>query len=528
MSKNYFYEKNPIIKSEVVNVTFEDLLFMTEPIFKAWVKTMRKALHTAWDKYDVPCKSGRTEDEIIKEFDRLSSYPVHKFAGCADDSTEQDIINNTGYAGSCVDQFFPTMMKVPINYSMTATPYAIYDLVSNDKYQESVEKRCRRHFKRDGFYHYSMTLKVDDKKNGVVPAKTAEEWLDIYCDNTHIFKDYDFWISETKGDVGVSTGYNQVDTKDLLGFSKDSLLKNIYKFTLMQCSNIDVHNLKDECRYDIRFYKKGQKIFPAGFKSFKIGYCQAAGNFPPMSAKYLYEKYTEHCKSQDVINIWDPSAGWGGRILGAMTVEDGRVIHYIGTDVNMDNWIPELNQSRYAYLADFVNTKSSRSNPFFTHQNTYEIFMIGSEVVQFEEGFKKYKGELDFVFTSPPYFTKEQYSDDEAQSCNKYGSSYNEWRDGFLEPTIKTICEWLKHDRYAAWNIADVKYGKVLLPLEDDSISLFKKYGMNYVRTEKMILKNMPGANRLSENGKSTTKNTVMFKGNVSKFEPIFLFYKGK
>ena len=94
----------------------------------------------------------------------------------------------------------------------------------------------------------------------------------------------------------------------------------------------------------------------------------------------LYKKLTDHIQDKSNLHIYDPSAGWGGRILGAMSVHD-RQIHYIGTDPNTDNYIDELNQSRYEYLADFFNDKTNGGNPFFGHRNTYDVYQNGSEFV---------------------------------------------------------------------------------------------------------------------------------------------------
>ena len=79
-------------------------------------------------------------------------------------------------------------------------------------------------------------------------------------------------------------------------------------------------------------------------------------NFPPMTAKYLYERFTEDIKDQEVIKIYDPSAGWGGRILGAMSVRDDRNIHYIGTDTNVDNYLPD-GSSKYSGHRRFIQHK---------------------------------------------------------------------------------------------------------------------------------------------------------------------------
>ena len=53
---------------------------------------------------------------------------------------------------------------------------------------------------------------------------------------------------------------------------------------------------------------------------------QPAVNFPALSAKMLYENYTEHITNQDKVTVYDPSSGWGGRILGAMS--SNKKIHY--------------------------------------------------------------------------------------------------------------------------------------------------------------------------------------------------------
>ena len=267
-------------------------------------------------------------------------------------------------------------------------------------------------------------------------------------------------------------------------------------------------------------------MFPKGFPAFRIGYTQPAVNFPPMTAKYLYERFTDDIREQEQINIYDPSAGWGGRILGAMACRDDRVIHYIGTDPNPANFYDNDLRSRYADLADFYNTKTYRGIPFFSDTNSYEIFKLGSEEIQHDERFRRYKGQLDLIFTSPPYFNREAYSEDKNQSYKKYGSSYESWRDGFLRPTLETCAEWLKTDRYLLWNIADVKIGDKYLPLEKDSIDILESCGIMYKYKMKMALEGMPGQNRLDDEGKPKCKNFCKVKGDYLKFEPILVFYK--
>ena len=152
--------------------------------------------------------------------------------------------------------------------------------------------------------------------------------------------------------------------------------------------------------------------------------------------------------------------------------------------------------TKYEDLAAFYNEKTYRTQGLFPKVNTYELFQDGSEVISQNEKFQEYKGKVDLVFTSPPYFAKEAYSQDETQSYKKFGE-YDEWRDGFLVPTLETCVEWLAHERYLLWNISDVKFGKDMLPLAEDSQKILESLGMKFVKIWKMSMAQMPGANRL-------------------------------
>jgi hypothetical protein len=277
--------------------------------------------------------------------------------------------------------------------------------------------------------------------------------------------------------------------------------------------------------FQVRVFKLGQKLFPVGFKAFRVSFCQYATNFPPLVAKHLYERFTDKIKDQKRIVIYDPSSGWGGRIAGAMAVKDDRNIHYVGTDPNTDHTTTP-GRTKYHELADFINENTCRATSLFPSAHSYEIFQLGSEVIGKDKGFKKYKGKVDLVFTSPPYFAKEAYSEDPEQSYKKF-TTYATWRDGFLRPTLETAVEWLANERYLLWNIADAKFGNEMLPLEEDSNEILRSLGMKYIETLKMTLANMPGGNRIDEEtGKPKAKNTVRVNGLWIKYEPIFVWYK--
>jgi 1-aminocyclopropane-1-carboxylate deaminase/D-cysteine desulfhydrase-like pyridoxal-dependent ACC family enzyme len=245
-----------------------------------------------------------------------------------------------------------------------------------------------------------------------------------------------------------------------------------------------------------------------------------AGNFPPAIAKYIYLRFTDHIEDQDRVTIYDPCSGWGGRILGAMSCCDERKVHYVGTDPNPDHWMPDLAKTKYAYVADYFN-----GNVRGQFKNTYEMFQSGSEVISDEKEFQKYKGEMDLVFTSPPYFAAEGYSEDENQSYKKF-QTYEDWRDGYLKRTLEISVDYLKGGRWLIWNIADVIFASDYLPMESDTIKILENLGLEYRGKLKMILASAPGGSKENEDGVPRTKNFCRVDGKVVKYEPILMFWK--
>lgn len=560
--RKWFYERNDELLKSPVNKTFEELLWMSEPEFQTWVSDMRREVIRIWDELGIPPRVGFNQQEIVDQFREMRSYPVHHSVDgfeCVDEETgEKDCIRNNSILGNAANQWFPTMMATKINYTSSTTEgLSIYDHFKEPHLLSKMILYARRHFKRDSFYHYSNPVKTfsegDDiteyvKKYFMEPKENAVAWIKAYEEKRHIHeKSFDYWL-EAKDKDAKYTGYDEKLRKmSCLQITRDEL-NAISNIVPDKCkTNIDYKNRE---LFQIRVFKKGQRIFPVGLKAFRISVCQYAVNFPPLTAKYLYEKFTEEFKNQDQILIWDPSAGWGGRILGAMSIEnDHRKIHYIGTDPNTDH-NTENGRTKYHELADFYNKHTD--SPFATNPpHTYEIFQCGSEVMRDKEEFQRYRGKLDLVFTSPPYFAKELYSDDPSQSAIKF-NTFDSWVEGFLRPTLETAVEWLKEDRYLLWNIADAKFGNQVLPLEKVSCEILESLGMKNMGKLKMVLAQMPGGNRIdAETNKPLAKNFCRVKADSGKlisgglldsksnrktkqkdiwfkYEPIFVFKKSK
>ena len=528
----HFYERNDYILNHEINKNFEEILWMNDIEFRQWVIDMRKVIAYAWDELGIPPRVGFNEDQIIDQFNKLDSFPVHGFVQTDEVTGEKDVIRNTSVVGNAANQWFPTMMATKINYKNSSDGLSIYDHFVRDDLLEKVTTYSRRHFKRDSFYHYSLPVKARDQENFVFYAETGAEWIEQFEQNERQYNRSDYWLCPKKEDAKY-TGYNEkLKNQTWLTLTKDE----IESINIPEKCKTNVDYDKSEL-YQIRYFSYGQKLFPLGLKAFRISWCQYAVNFPPLTAKYLYETYTESLVAErkddsnghNRIVIYDPSSGWGGRILGAMCVRPDRSIHYIGTDPNTDHVIDEhdgIAYTKYEDLATFYNEKTYRTQGLFPKVNTYELFQDGSEVISRNEKFQEYKGKVDLVFTSPPYFAKEAYSQDETQSYKKFGE-YDEWRDGFLVPTLETCVEWLAHERYLLWNISDVKFGKDMLPLAEDSQKILESLGMKFVKIWKMSMAQMPGANRLDpDTGLPMAKYSCKVKDIWLKYEPIFVYYK--
>jgi hypothetical protein len=523
----HYYERNEHVINSHVNCNFEDLLEMTPDEFREWVIEMRKVIRDSWDTYGCPPRTGKDEEGIIDAFNKIAEYPTHKFTHSDELSDiEDDVIINKSRMGVEVDQWFSNMFMTRINYTEKDNGYSIYDLIADDNRLDQIVKGAMRHLRRDSFYTHALSAIKHDKKYSIVDVGSGDEWMETFFDNQSIFKGNDFILEQIKIREGANSGYFQLEQDEVLQLTKDQVEKWKDKMSYRHHSTFDIDDMPDDKVYAIRIYKKGKKVFPAGFKSFRIGYIQPAVNFPPMTAKYLYERFTEDIKDQERIVIYDPSSGWGGRILGAMGVRDDRRIHYVGTDPNPDNFLDDGAYSKYESLADFYNTKTYRGNPFFSETNTFHQFQEGSEEIGKHRDFQQYRGSTDLIFTSPPYFNREAYSEDENQSYKKYGSSYESWRDGFLRTTLETCVEWLRPGRYLLWNVADLLVSGKYLPIEQDSIDILESCGMIYQYTLKMALEGMPGQNRMGEDGKPTCKNFCQVDGKYMKFEPVFVFWK--
>jgi len=522
----WFYEKNTRFLNSPINLTFDQVLVMTTDEFRQWIIDLRKLVVHLWDHEGQPPVAGAPMEEIAEQFEGLNYLKTDKALVIDELTGERDIIRISSRSGNAVNQFFPTMLKTRINYTKdVSSGRSIYDFFVQDELLDRFITYATRHFKRDSFYHYSVPAQPNDlaQRDFYPVTDSSVDWIRQF---EHDYRkrdhDVDYWLGPFDDKQGY-TGHNEaLKTVQQLSITRAEI-ETLGDVIPSHCrTNIDWERSES---YRIRIYSKGQRLFPVGFKSFRISFSQYAVQFPPPIAKWVYDTFTKDFKKDENIFVWDPSSGWAGRLIGALSANDNRHLTYLGNDPNTDHTTTP-GRTKYHEIYDFYTTNVLRGGMFNIPHNDFKFWQLGSEVMQFDPAFQEYKGKLSLVFTSPPYFSKEKYSDDPGQSCVKF-SEYDAWRDGFLFETLKTAVEWLRPGGYIAWNIADVEFSGEVMPIEADSQKILESFGMTFVKKYKMALASMPGGNRRdSTTGVPKTRNFCKTNGLYLKYEPIYLWKK--
>lgn len=128
--------------------------------------------------------------------------------------------------------------------------------------------------------------------------------------------------------------------------------------------------------------------------------------------------------------ILDPSAGWGDRLVGAIAAD---CVLYVGVDPN-----PCVHKGYQKMINTFHAT-----NRVKMYQMKFEEFTNPDALV------------FDMVYTSPPYFTMEKYTDHPDQSIHQYKTE-DAWFNNFLKVLLNKAIEYIKHDGIIAINIGMV------------------------------------------------------------------------
>ena len=137
--------------------------------------------------------------------------------------------------------------------------------------------------------------------------------------------------------------------------------------------------------------------------------------FKPSQAAYLYQKYR-------ATHVLDPTAGWGGRALGAIKLG----IHYSGFDTNIDL------KPGYEEMLSYTAAAG-------------RVTMTWMDCLKADFSAIDY----DFVLTSPPFENLEVYA---------HAPTYNDFYGCFLIPLLNKCRTNIKRDGYTAFHISPHMY----------------------------------------------------------------------
>jgi hypothetical protein len=157
-------------------------------------------------------------------------------------------------------------------------------------------------------------------------------------------------------------------------------------------------------------------------------------NFQPMVAAKLIREFIGVRSGR----LFDPCGGWGGRLLGAYL--SGVVSSYTCC---------EPSKRTHSGLRALAANIAGWDSPAVAATMATTIMYRGCETVSRPE-----IGEVDLVFTSPPYFNLERYSEEGTQSICRF-PVFLDWVDGFLQPMLALSFACLKPGGVALINITN-------------------------------------------------------------------------
>jgi ParB-like nuclease domain len=189
------------------------------------------------------------------------------------------------------------------------------------------------------------------------------------------------------------------------------------------------------------------------------GGAQHVANFRPGFALLLLRRY-----APEGARVLDTSAGYGGRLVAFLA---SHASEYVGIDPATET------QEANARLVSDLCPDGKRVELLTLPAEDVDVSIVA--------------GRFDVALTSPPYFSKERYTDEETQSWKRYGDAES-WRDGFLRPTIALQSAALRSGGVNVLNVADVKISGSLIPLVEWTLAAAEENELELLAIEQFPL----------------------------------------
>lgn len=234
--------------------------------------------------------------------------------------------------------------------------------------------------------------------------------------------------------------------KNLIRCRREDSKKNIY----------DVHKDPEQWAKlleNTRFRNRGGRTAAGNiYECFRINLGSIV-MFKSTTAKYLYKKYK-------ATSVLDPTAGWGGRMLGAWALG----IKYTGIDTNIEM------KSAYDNMMAFLNEDANVfGNGLLVNENKSQLQMIWDSCLNVDFS----KIDYDFVLTSPPYINLEMYEHMELWDNDSM------FYTNFFIPLWQKCMTHIKQGGHVCFNISPKMY--------DDAV----KHGLPVAHKEEDLLQQL-------------------------------------
>lgn len=202
-------------------------------------------------------------------------------------------------------------------------------------------------------------------------------------------------------------------------------------------------------------------------------------NFRPTAARAIIHRFSPAGGC-----VLDPSAGYGGRLLAALTLDRS----YVGIDAS---------EAQTSGLRAMVATCA----PKLRYRREARIILGSAEELLHEIP----RRSVDLVFSSPPYFDREKYGSEPDQSFIRY-PTLNRWLEGFLGVIMLESARVLRPGGALVLNVGNIPER---LP---SFVRQWKHPALHLKRTMRMQLAKLP------------YKRTHAL--DAFKTEPVFVFEK--
>ena len=268
-----------------------------------------------------------------------------------------------------------------------------------------------------------------------------------------------------------------------------------------------INNMKKKIVDDKEVLLGGELSKSSYMSAFRLG-TYIATQFKPNVAKTIYEL-------TNAKKVLDTSCGWGDRLAGFYT---SSAKEYIGCDPNPNTFAQYMNQVyEYEKILGNKNIHIKEERDYFTINATKKvtIYRCGAEDLPWDE-----ISDIDCSFTSPPYFSTEEYNKggqhEEDQSWFKF-NEYEKWRDNFFLPVSQKCFE---RSKFTLINIMDPTIKGKRYRSCDEVVDMLKD---NFLGQIGMRIMQRPKSDKLFESEES--KQEFM---NRTFIENVWCFAKDK